>query len=156
MWEKFCALLLAGNGCGLDQGKPSRPLETQEQWLFSSTTAIAARVLCFVSPSAAVKCELYYLSRFLPLFFPDRKLLGMMKRVFLFLAGLRLLGKRRVRNGHTGSLCLLARRGSPRFTSAISVEKREECSFFVTVTPFTRACKCLTNGGSQLGVNRMK
>lgn len=89
-------------------------------------------------------------------FFPDRNLLGMMKRVFLFLAGLRLLGKRRVRNGLPGSLCLLARRGSPRFTSDISVEKREECSFFVTVTPFTRACKCLTNGGSQRGVNRMK
>lgn len=65
MWERACALLLAGNGCGLDQGKPSRPLETQEQWLFSSTTAFAARVLRFVSPSAAVKCELYYLSRFL-------------------------------------------------------------------------------------------
>lgn len=69
-------LLRAGSGFGLDQGKPSRPLETQEQWLFSSTAVFAARVLCFISPSTAVKRELYDLSQFLPFFFPREKLSG--------------------------------------------------------------------------------
>lgn len=78
MWEKACALLLAGNGCGLDQG------ETIQATRNTGTMAIqfndSVRRPCFVflvSPSAAVKCELYYLSRFLPLFFFSRqKLVG--------------------------------------------------------------------------------
>lgn len=58
--ESVCVVLLAGSGCGLDQGKPSRPREAQEQWLFSAATAIAGSVLCFAPLSEAVKCELHY------------------------------------------------------------------------------------------------